>query len=198
MTMKNMTDNQQSDFISLAGHLLIAMPNIDDDRFDKAVIYVSAHTEDTGAMGIVINRPADKIRFFTLLDQMNIPHTQASFEPDVLIGGPAQVTRGFILHSDDYNADTVLSCHNHIALTTSERILLDVAAGQGPRHLMLALGCATWISGQLEEELMSNVWLTAPANTDIVFHTPYAHRWEKALNSIGVQPPFLSAEFGKA
>lgn len=197
MTMKNMTDNQTG-FTSLAGQFLIAVPDIDDDRFDKAVIYVSAHTEDTGAMGIIINKPAEKIHFFDILDQMNIPHHAAAFEPDVLMGGPAQVTRGFILHSDDYKSDTALSCYDHIALTTSERILLDVAAGMGPKHLLLALGCATWVAGQLEEEIMSNVWLTAPADADLLFRVPYAHRWEKALTSIGVDPSFLSTTFGKA
>lgn len=182
----------------MAGKLLIAMPNIDDDRFDKTVIYVSAHTEDTGAMGLVINRPAKKIKFHEILSEMNIPCASLATEPDILWGGPDQLTRGFILHSDDYLTENTLSHHGHIALTTSERILLDVAAGQGPKNLILALGCSTWIAGQLEEELMSNVWLTADSSPKLLFDTPYKNRWETALASLGVKAPLLSGDFGKA
>lgn len=187
-----------TNFSSFAGKLLIAMPNIDDDRFEKAVIYVSAHTEESGAMGIVINKPADKIRFRDIMEQMNIACHMATQTPDILIGGPVQLTRGFILHSDEYQAQNILSHHHDIALTTSERILLDVAAGKGPKHLILALGCATWVAGQLEEEIMSNVWLTAEANSDLIFRVPYGHRWETALASLGISAPLFFSEFGKA
>ncbi|MBR5130312.1 MAG: YqgE/AlgH family protein [Alphaproteobacteria bacterium] len=187
-----------ANFTSLAGKLLIAMPNIDDDRFNKAVIYVSAHTENDGAMGLVINRPADKIHFRDIMEQMDLPYISHDKEPDVLLGGPTQLTRGFILHSDEYHGTTTLSHHQDISLTTSERILSDVSTGQGPKHFILALGCATWIAGQLEEEIMSNVWLTTDANSDLLFHTPYENRWETALATLGVSPPLLFSEFGKA
>ena len=187
-----------ANFTSLAGKLLIAMPNIDDDRFDRAVIYVSAHTENDGAMGIVINRPADKIRFRDIVEQMGMPYTSTEYEPDVLLGGPTQLTRGFILHSDDYRSETTLSHHQDISLTTSERILSDVASHQGPKHFLLALGCATWIAGQLEEEIMSNVWLTTDANSDLLFRIPYELRWETALATLGVSAPLLFSEYGKA
>lgn len=187
-----------TNFTSLAGKLLIAMPNIDDERFEKAVIYVSAHTENDGAMGLVINRPADRIRFRDIVEQMGMIYKHADYEPDILLGGPTQLTRGFILHSDDYQSDTTLSHHQDIALTTSERILTDVVAGQGPKHFLLALGCATWIAGQLEEEIMSNVWLTTEVNSDLLFRVPYEHRWEMALSTLGVSAPLLFSEYGKA
>lgn len=193
-----MTDKQNIPFHSLAGQLLIAMPSMDDERFEKAVIYISAHTEETGAMGLVINRPAQKINFADIVDQMGILKNDRIHQPDILLGGPDQITRGFILHSDDYAQTPPLSHYNNISLTTSEDILKDVVTGHGPKDILLALGCATWISGQLEEEIMSNVWLTAPANSDLLFHEPYSHRWEKALSSIGVEAPMLSNEFGKS
>ncbi len=187
-----------TNFSSFAGKLLIAMPNIDDDRFDKSVIYVSAHTEDTGAMGIVINKPTEKIRFKDIMEQMNVPCGNMVTEPDILIGGPTQLTRGFILHSDDYRTDTNLSHYQNITLSTSEKVLLDVAAGQGPEKMILALGCATWVAGQLEEEIMSNVWLTIDAKTNLLFDIPYANRWETALASLGISAPLFFSDFGKA
>ncbi len=39
---------------SLAGKLLIAMPDMSDPRFAKTVIYLCAHSGE-GSMGLVIN-----------------------------------------------------------------------------------------------------------------------------------------------
>lgn len=199
MTTIKMTDNQTSSFFtSLTGQVLIATPTIDDDRFEKAVIYISAHTENTGAMGIVINRPALKMTFYEILEQLNISPNHIKQIPTVLLGGPEQLSRGFILHSTDYHSDLSLSINNDISLTTSQDILRDLANDKGPKECLLALGCATWAPGQLEEELMSNVWLTAPATENLLFRIPFDQRWEHALSSIGVNAALLSTEFGKA
>lgn len=198
MTMTKMTDNQDKTFNSLAGQVLIAAPNIDDDRFEKAIIYLSAHTIDTGAMGIVINRPMPTMSFYEILEQLGIPIKHLKEIPAILMGGPTQQSRGFILHSNEYHSNMSLSVHHDIALTTSQDILRDMADGNGPKECLIALGCATWQAGQLEEELMSNIWLTAPATPELLFRTPFDNRWDKALGSIGVTATLLSSEFGKA
>ena len=41
----------------LDGKMLIAMPNIGDERFERSVIFLCAHSAE-GAMGIVVNKPA--------------------------------------------------------------------------------------------------------------------------------------------
>ena len=43
---------------TLAGHLLVAMPHMDDPNFDHSVTYICEHS-DKGALGITINRPLD-------------------------------------------------------------------------------------------------------------------------------------------
>ena len=55
----------------LEGQLLIAMPSMNDPRFERAVIYICVHTS-SGAMGVVINRLADNVSFVELLDQLGI------------------------------------------------------------------------------------------------------------------------------
>ncbi len=197
MKMRQMPDND-SKFSNLAGQLLIAMPGIDDDRFDKAVIYIATHTPESGAMGIVINYPAQKMSLYEILDQLSIPHDKMENPPAILLGGPDQITRGFILHSNDYHSDLSVAIDRDISLTASQDILKDLIDGKGPKYTLIALGCATWAAGQLEEEIMSNIWLTAPADIDLLFKTPYAHIWEKALLSIGVNAPMLANDFGKA
>lgn len=40
--------------------------------------------------------------------------------------------------------------------------------------------------GQLEQELLDNAWLTAPADLNILFKTPIADRWREAARLIGI------------
>lgn len=40
--------------------------------------------------------------------------------------------------------------------------------------------------GQLEQEILDNAWLTAPADLNILFKTPIADRWREAAKLIGV------------
>ena len=49
------TDDTKNDDGYLAGQLLVAMPQMLDERFAKTVIYMCAHSED-GAMGLVVNK----------------------------------------------------------------------------------------------------------------------------------------------
>ena len=58
------------------------------------------------------------------------------------------------------------------SVTTSRDILVAMAAGEGPRLALMALGYAGWSAGQLEQELKDNTWLTAEASERVVFHTP--------------------------
>ena len=44
--------------MNLTGQFLISMPSLQDERFDKTVIYMCAHSKD-GAMGIIINKKID-------------------------------------------------------------------------------------------------------------------------------------------
>ena len=74
-------------FVSLSGRFLVAMPNIDDIRFERAVIYVYEHTP-SGAAGLVINRPAAQMSFSELLEQLQIDHLILKNQPTLLVGGP--------------------------------------------------------------------------------------------------------------
>ena len=46
----------------LDGQMLIAMPAMRDERFARSLIYICAHSSE-GAMGIVVNQPAENIKF---------------------------------------------------------------------------------------------------------------------------------------
>ena len=185
-------------FATLAGSLLIAMPNIEDKRFQKAVIYITHHSENEGASGLVINKPIPKISCQDILAQLRIRYDEKASFPPVLDGGPDHKMQGFILHTpDSFYAETT-PVTNQVHLTATQEILGDIALGKAPQNYLLAVGCCTWSPSQMEEEIMGNIWLTAPANSEILFHTPYEERWEKALKILGISPEMFSAQAGKA
>ncbi len=190
---------------SLEGQFLIAMPNLEDGRFDHSVIYVCSHTEQ-GAMGLILNQIARHLSLEDLLFQLNILGDENAIrlprrvrEMNVHKGGPVEVERGFVLHSDDYVLDrSTLEINDGICLTATLEILKAMAEGRGPEHAMLALGYSGWAPGQLESEILANGWLTGPASRDIVFDPAFDNKWQRALQSIGIDPAMLFGEAGHA
>jgi putative transcriptional regulator len=182
----------------LAGQFLIAMPGMGDQRFERSVIFVCAHSAD-GAMGLIVNKPASDLRFSDLLEQLRIPAGADLPETRVHFGGPVEHGRGFVLHSGEYHVDgSSLRVNDDFAMTATVEILRDIAKGQGPRRALLALGYSGWGPGQLEGEIQANGWLTAPADSELVFGTADVGKWSEALRSIAIDPRLLSAEGGRA
>ena len=189
----------------LDGQLLIAMPVMDDPRFERSVIYLCAHSSE-GAMGIIVNRPAGSIDFPELLvqldiiekaDQIKLPENAESMR--VLKGGPVDTGRGFVLHSSDFFIkNATLRIDDGVCLTATVDILRAIAKGAGPKHAILALGYAGWGAGQLDNEIRDNAWLSVPSDEDLLFGTDLDHKWERAIAKIGVDFSMLSGEAGHA
>ncbi len=181
----------------LEGRFLIAMPGIGDDRFHRSVILICAHS-DQGAMGLVVNQPAESISFDELLEQLEIePNEQTSATP-IRIGGPVESGRGFVLHSSDYQGETALDIAGKFMLTGTVDILRDIAKGAGPSKRIIALGYTGWAPGQLEQEIQQNGWLSCESVPDIVFGESDDDKWVAALSEMGISPELLSAEGGTA
>lgn len=181
----------------LAGHLLIAMPNMPDERFSKSVIYMCAHNEE-GAMGLVVNKPLETLSFPDLLEQLDIVPTGISEPINVHFGGPVESGRGFVLHTPDYVQDATMVVDDDIALTATVDILQAIADGQGPKHSLLALGYAGWGPGQLDSEIKANGWLHVEADPSLIFGSGLDDKWEQAMVKIGIDPRMLSDEAGHA
>ncbi len=189
----------------LDGQILVAMPTIRDERFAKSVIYICAHS-DEGAMGIVVNQPAQHIKFRDLLVQLEVVPSENLIElPQradsirVLKGGPVETGRGFVLHSSDFFIEnSTLPIDDGICLTATLDILKAIASGDGPENAVLALGYAGWAPGQLESEMHANGWLNCDADRDLIFGRDAGSKYTLALQKIGIDPAKLSSESGRA
>ncbi len=181
----------------LKGQLLIAMPQMNDPRFERTVIYICAHTAD-GAMGLVLNREIEALTFPDLLKQLNIDAEVVGDKIRVLFGGPVETGRGFVLHSSDYVQNATMLVDKRVGLTATMEVLKDIASGNGPRLNILALGYAGWGPGQLDAEIQANGWLSVPADDGLVFDPDLDNKWERALAKIGIDCSMLSGQAGHA
>lgn len=189
----------------LDGQFLVAMPGLLDERFARSVIYLCAHSAD-GAMGIILNKAVEDLNMPDLLVQLDIASEDDAIRlrerigpMPVLMGGPVDAKRGFVLHSDDFHiAQSTLIIDDGICLTATVEILRAIAQGEGPANAVLALGYAGWQPGQLETEIMANGWLTCPADPDLIFHTELDAKYERTLRANGIDPAMLSLTAGHA
>jgi putative transcriptional regulator len=181
----------------LVEQLLIAMPAMGDPNFARSVTFVCQH-DDSGAMGLVINRASD-FTLGELLGQLQIPCDDAELlARPVLAGGPVQADRGFVLHDGEHQFQSSLRLPGGLSVTTSRDVLAAMAAGNGPSHALVTLGYAGWTAGQLETELAENAWLTAPASNAILFEAPMESRWQAAARGVGVDLSRLADYAGHA
>ena len=182
---------------NFSNQFLIAMPSLRDPNFSQTVAYICAHNED-GAMGLVINRPAN-CDLGEILTQMQMKaENQIISKMPVYQGGPVHTDRGFVLHEPSSEWDSSITVSEALNVTTSRDILHAIAASAGPQNYLIALGYAGWSAGQLEEEIKENAWLNVSADLDIIFNTPCESRWASATALLGIDHYQISTGFGHA
>lgn len=183
----------------LTGRLLVAMPGIEDPRFERAVIYLCAHDADH-AMGLTVNRPVEGLTVSRVLSKLKVKPPEKPIQDLVLMGGPVDPERGFVLHTDDYiSAPSSTVVGDGVAVTATREVLETLAAsGPHPRRAVIVLGYAGWDAGQLEREIRHSVWLTCEPDEALLFGDDHEHKWSRALAKIGVAAEHLSANAGRA
>ncbi len=126
---------------SLAGDVLFAAPGLDDPYFAGTAIYLVAHDE-SGALGVVLNRPRDMgERDLKLFD-----------------GGPVGQDRVIALHDDPSRGVEV---EPGIYAAADPSVIDDVL--HGGTFGRVFVGYAGWGPGQLDRELAEGAWLVSEA-----------------------------------
>jgi len=180
------------------GQMLVAMPSLGDPTFRGSVVMVCAHSPD-GAMGLIINRLAPSRAIGHGVQPPSSVIDALARRVPIRTGGPAEISRPFVLHSPDWiDGDDTLLVDGHHAMTATPNVLAAVAAGNGPGRTLVALGYSGWGPGQLDAEVMANVWLTVPSSPRITFMDDIGDMWGAAASQVGAAPAGLSGLVGHA
>lgn len=182
---------------SLANNLLIAMPSLKDPNFEKTVIYLCEHREE-GSVGLIINRP---MRFslsfiFEQLALDSVPIEQNN--KPLMFGGPILPERGFVVHKQVGKWRSSLFLQDEVTVTTSNDIIRALAKDQGPQDVLVTLGYSGWDAHQLEKEIMDNMWLICPCQSELLYEVPFEERWDYAGLTLGIKMNQLNVSSGHA
>lgn len=159
-----------------AGRILISTPYFNDPFFNHSVVLLTDYEEEHTA-GLILNRPLP----YTVRDVVN----EIKVDDSIFFGGPVLTEAVFLLHNFD-------SCPE------ASKLLPNVYVGYNPvllsviehraipnlKHKFL-LGYAGWSPGQLEDEILNNMWVVAPASHSLVFGTPADQIWTRAVSRLG-------------
>ena len=177
---------------TLAPTLLISMPQLNDPNFRRSVILLCEHGAD-GAFGLVLNRPTETPASSVV--RLTPPIT-AQNGLALWIGGPVEPERGWILIGEEPPDVESVRVGDGIYLSTSHDLLRRLLEEASPPPARLLTGYAGWRPGQLDSELSASAWLTASADTDIIFETQPSDMWETALRRLGADPSSLQTGSG--
>ncbi|MHC4816276.1 MAG: YqgE/AlgH family protein [Planctomycetota bacterium] len=173
--------------------LLIAMPQVLDPFFHRSVVLL-IHNDDEGSFGLITNR-ATGIKVAEILSGMEI--SWGGGDEVAFFGGPVQPQMGTLMFDAEAVADRSESADETSSLVapgvrlTQNVTDLGEMAERPPERMRLYLGYAGWGGGQLVDEILRNDWLTAPVDERLIFTDDPETAWERALESVGVDPDAL-------
>jgi putative transcriptional regulator len=159
---------------SLKGKLLLASPTLEDPNFLRSVVLVAEHT-DEGAMGLVLNRPAD----VTVGDSApELEELVDSREP-IYVGGPVQPTAVIVLAAFTDPGAAGLLISDDVGFLSAQLDLADSAAVT--QRTRVFAGHAGWGPGQLDEEMEREDWIVETPRPDELFATDPEGLWSQVL-----------------
>ena len=172
---------------SLRGKLLIASPVLIDPNFHRTVILIAEHTEE-GAMGLVLNRPAETLVADVVPDLSELAEEDAP----VFFGGPVASDSVIVLAEfDDPSRAGVLLDDDLGFVGSDSGDLTDVA--DGVRRARIYAGHSGWGPGQLEGELEEESWIVDPApQREELFSDDPDGLWSAVLRRKGREYALLS------
>ncbi len=137
----------------LSGNILLSHPSLKDPNFYRSVVFLSAHCEESGTIGVILNRPLG--RTLEELDKhfKGDPHGSIP----VFEGGPVDKDK-IIVAAWEWMQDTSsFKLYFGIDLEKVDSLR------QKSNKVKVAcfLGHSGWSPGQLENELKDTAWLVS-------------------------------------
>ena len=157
------------------GKFLVASHDLQGPIFGESVILL-LHYDDTGALGLVINRPSRIAPAEALPEFENLDTYRGTF----FLGGPVERrTVRMLLRADAPPVDSMPVMDNVYLVPVDESLVTK--ADMDASKLRLYLGYAGWGPGQLDSEMQRGSWHVLPATGDTVFAEDPATVWQRLV-----------------
>ena len=162
------------------GIFLVASRGLTNRHFSETVVLLIEHDE-TGSLGLIINRPSD----FPLTDIL--PDFELlNSRPDRLhVGGPVQLELITVLFRSEVPLASSEFVAADIFVSASDKLLRQLLKLKNQSFVVFA-GYAGWGPGQLENELRHADWRTARVDSEFVFDRATEDIWPSLVGRTGV------------
>jgi putative transcriptional regulator len=169
------------------GNLLIAAPTMADPNFARTIVLL-LDTGESGALGVVLNRPTD----LEVADVL-LPWADLVAGPGVLFqGGPVETDAALAVarvsaEDEPVGWRRVFGSTGLVDLDAPVELLSNAVSA-----LRIFAGYAGWGAGQLEAEIEEGAWYVVPAEPqDPFLHDP-ERLWSQVLRRQGGQLAMLA------
>src|SRR3984893_6569356 len=135
--------------LSLAGSLLVAHPNMLDPNFRRAVLFISAHDAEDGALGVIINRPLDT----QVADLVTDTPPAGLGDVPVFLGGPVGKNQ-LMFAAFEWQKGKGLKLNHNVGVDEAHQLV-----DEDPASVRAFVGYAGWSAGQLGAEMNQNAWM---------------------------------------
>ena len=180
---KNVRELPQNKGETYAGSLLVAHPNMLDPNFRRAVLFISAHTPDDGALGVILNRPLEK----QVSEVVSEAPLNALDKVPVFFGGPVGRDR-LIFASLEWKSGEGLKLNHNVDLDEANKQI-----GKSPGSIRAFIGYAGWGAGQLEAEMKQNAWVIRKPDRATIKLDRLPRLWFDIMNRLGPWFKLLAA-----
>jgi len=167
----------------LTGSILAAHPSLLDPNFRRTVLFISAHTPNDGALGVILNRPLDKQVGDLIADDA----PAALAEVPVYLGGPVGKDQLMFAVLEWEQGDGLKLNHN-VGLEEANELI-----GHDPESIRAFVGYAGWGVGQLEQEMKQKSWLIYKPTAETLKSNPLDRLWFNIMRDLGPWYKLLAA-----
>jgi len=165
---------------SLRGRLLVASPKIMDPNFRRTVVPMAEHS-DEGAMGLVLNRPAETSVAEAVPD---LGWLSRDDDAAVWVGGPVAPSSVMVLAEFSDPGQAALLLDGALGFVPAD-VVERPGFADAVRRTRVFAGHAGWGPGQLEAEMEEDSWIVERAKREDVFTTDPDELWSAVLRRKG-------------
>ena len=143
----------------LSGSILLSHPSLKDPSFSKTIVFLSAHSDDMGTVGVILNRPLGQ----TLQQQDKQFKTGTFANVPVFEGGPVEKDKLIVAAWEWLESPSSFKLYFGIDLEKAE----SLHTTNSSINIACFLGHSGWSPGQLESELDQNSWIVSALDHDL-------------------------------
>ncbi len=168
----------QPDSDDLAPGLFLVAPRRAADRSFAETVVLLLHHDQTGTLGVVINRPTN----IAISRVFGDAKPARRMNDSAYAGGPVQAEAVLALYRSSKKIDEAAPVFADVYLI-STKTALDRVFNSKPtaKNFRVYLGYTGWAPGQLEHEMELEMWRVLPGDTDSVFDPDPSSVWPRLI-----------------